>query len=1062
MANNAQFSTIQPLRLPIPPGPPQGAPPSMQMQFRPAVPLPVVPAQQSQPYNPATSQQFQHVGHTNIGIPSHSQQFHFSQPVQQLPARPGLPPPQAIPLAEVQANRPSISVSPLPLHNAQIPNNYVAGLNGPRMPLSSSYTFGASSVGQLQKSADASTLYQQTSQTNMSSFPAGGQPWLPTGLQSISSIVPTQQQQIGEQSSATTTVVLAATVESNPIEKLPSEWLEHTSRYGKKYYYNKKTKLSTWEKPLELMTPIERADASTDWKEHAGPEGRKYYYNKVTKQSKWKIPDELKLVREKVKMAFTGGTQAGKDAPPPPSPAAAPPPPPAAAVHSVVKSPPSDAVTLSSSAHGLVSSPNQVEPISSVVYAKSMTNSGQSSPVVPSMVTTNTIESQTPVETIMPTSDVSRSTKTSNILVPTATTQMSIVDIEADAGQDVVSSAEGVSTGVIEEAEKGKGSAWKINDAALGEKTVVQEPLVYDSKLEARSAFKALLESTNVGSDWTWDQAMRVIINDQRYGALRTLGERKQVFNEFVGQRKKQDAEERRARQKRALEDFRKMLEESEELTPSTRWRSYLLLCDVGVGFYFSNYDYLCSMSCKAIAIFEDDERFKAVERAKDREDLFEDYIEELEKKERAKALEERKWNRREYLNLLRSCDFITASSQWRKVQDRLEADERCSRLDKIGRLEIFQEYIRDLEREEEGHMKIRMEELRKAERKNRDDFRKLMEGHVVSGILTAETHWRDYCMKVKDVPAYLAVSSNTSGSTAKDLFEDVAEELQKQYLEDKARIKDTMKLRKIVLSSTWTLEDFKAAISEDITSPLSDTNLKCVFDELLERVKEKEEKEAKRRKRLADDFHDLLCTSKDLTSSFKWEDCKQLLEERQESWFIGEESLLRDVFDKYITELKEKAKEKERRRRDDKAKRERDAKDREKKKAKHSREKGREYESKHGKDGTHHDNAGKNESYVLENKRSGKDKDKQHRKRHVSYVDDLSASENEKDRSKNSHRHSSDRKKSKQMELWSTYDPDSEIRHKRHKKDHQNGSRRNDDSDEPKEGEFGEDGEIW
>ena len=25
---------------------------------------------------------------------------------------------------------------------------------------------------------------------------------------------------------------------------------------------------------------------------------------------------------------------------------------------------------------------------------------------------------------------------------------------------------------------------------------------------------------------------MRVIINDQRYGALRTLGERKQVFNE--------------------------------------------------------------------------------------------------------------------------------------------------------------------------------------------------------------------------------------------------------------------------------------------------------------------------------------------------------------------------------------------------------------------------------------------------------------------------------------------------------------------------------------------------
>ena len=33
----------------------------------------------------------------------------------------------------------------------------------------------------------------------------------------------------------------------------------------------------------------------------------------------------------------------------------------------------------------------------------------------------------------------------------------------------------------------------------------------------------------------------------------------------------------------------------------------------------------------------------------------------------------------------------------------------------------------------------------------------------------------------MKDLPAYVAVASNTSGSTPKDLFEDVAEELEKQ-----------------------------------------------------------------------------------------------------------------------------------------------------------------------------------------------------------------------------------------------------------------------------------------
>ncbi|PHU01638.1 Pre-mRNA-processing protein 40A [Capsicum chinense] len=183
--------------------------------------------------------------------------------------------------------------------------------------------------------------------------------------------------------------------------------------------------------------------------------------------------------------------------------------------------------------------------------------------------------------------------------------------------------------------------------------------------------------------------------------------------------------------------------------------------------------------------------------------------------REHAKALEEQKSNRVEYLEFLKSCDFIKAfflvelasvprlcfsipgdktsivpllltsfvqaSSQWRKVQDLLETDERCSRLEKIDCLEIFQEYIRDLDGEEEKQRKLQMEELRKAERKNRDEFRKLMEEHVAAGIVNAKTNWRDYCINIKDFAAYLVVSSITSGSTAKDLFTDVMDELEKQ-----------------------------------------------------------------------------------------------------------------------------------------------------------------------------------------------------------------------------------------------------------------------------------------
>lgn len=54
----------------------------------------------------------------------------------------------------------------------------------------------------------------------------------------------------------------------------------------------------------------------------------------------------------------------------------------------------------------------------------------------------------------------------------------------------------------------------------------------------------------------------------------------------------------------------------------------------------------------------------------------------------------------------------MQANSQWRKVQDRLEDDERCSRLEKIDRLLIFQDYIHVLEKEEEEKKKMQKVEV--------------------------------------------------------------------------------------------------------------------------------------------------------------------------------------------------------------------------------------------------------------------------------------------------------------------------------------------------------------
>ncbi|KAG4918909.1 hypothetical protein JHK85_057190 [Glycine max] len=943
MSNNPQYPGLQPLRPPIAGSldPPRNFVPPMPVQFRPAV-----PTQQSQQFISMPSQHYQHqpvgpggVPLIGVGIPPQNQQPQFSQPIQQLPPRPSpqLPPPsQAIPMPVARPNMHIPSESMMQQSDSQAhsqaPNGYTPGLGGPGMPLSSSYTFAPSTYGQVQANFNSTGQFQPVPQIHAL-----------TGSSSQSITTGATLQSNGGQPLVTTVMPLATIAQPQLTKNGPTDWIEHTSATGRTFYYNKKTKVSSWEKPFELMTPIEMTGF---WKYSIGFYLLKfitqkhmrleYYYNKITNESKWSIPEELKLAREQVEKAIVSGSrpEALLNSHPQPSPTPS----------ATEATPNTDNSTLPS--QGEPSSPVSVAP----VVTTSISNPQSEMPSGPSLSTSaNAItgakvdELEAPVNTVTPSDTCVGSDKAVVTDINTAVTPMN--DVNNDSAQDTLGSADRVP---VEDKEDGKNDliGEKSNDVAAETKAVEPEPPVYANKMEAKDAFKALLESVNVGSDWTWDR---------------------------VG---------------------------------------------------------------KAVSIFENDERFKAVERDRDRRDMFESFLEELLNKERAKVQEERKRNIMEYRKFLESCDFIKASTQWRKVQDRLEADERCSRLEKIDRLEIFQDYLRDLEKEEEEQKKIQKEEVRKTERKNREEFRKLMGEHIASGILTAKTHWRDYYTKVKDLHAYVAVASNTSGSTPKDLFEDVAEELEKQ----------------ITLSSTLTFEDFKSVLLKDIsTPPISDFNLKLVFDELLERVKEKEEKEAKKRKRLADDFFHLLHSTKDFTVSSKWEDCRPLVEDSQEFRSIGDESLCKELFEEYIAQLKEEAKENERKRKEERAKKEKDREERERRKGKQRKEKegGRE----RGKDEAHKKDKADSDSMELteiqtskENKRSEDDNRKQRKKRQSPVY------EMDKEKTKKSHGHGSDSKKSRRHASGHESD---EGRHKRHKRDH----RREGDLED---GEFGDDHEGY
>ncbi|XP_023731855.1 pre-mRNA-processing protein 40A [Lactuca sativa] len=742
--------------------------------------------------------------------PGQSQPPQFSQPHQQMspwprPSQPANATSSFIAPPMPYMQHPNMTCTSSS-QNSATTNTHLPGLTGPGAPLSSSFTFITSSFGHPQNAMNASSNQQAMNVPNV-------------------------------------------------FQEASSDWQEFIAADGRRYFYNKRTKMSSWEKPLELMTPVEKADSSTFWKEFTTAEGKRYYYNKETKQSKWTIPDELKMARE----------QAEKEA------------------------------------------------------SRSSQSLSSGSSVNDSCLTI-------PVVAVKPHSPVSPTVNDApSVLVNTSSSPKT--NLEITSSNDVANALDEASMQDIKEAKKDISDVGKVNVTLLEEKVMDAEPLLYANKKEAKLAFRSLLESANLEADWSWEQAMRVIINDKRYGALKTLGERKQAFNEYLVEKKKLEAEEKRLKLKKAKDEFMQMLEESKELTSSMRWS-------------------------KAIALFEDDKRYKAIERPSEREDLFQDYLVDLKKKERAKLQEEKRQNRLEYRHFLETCGFIKVDTQWRKVKDWLEDDERCSRLEKIDRLEIFQEYIRELEKEDDEQRKLKKEEIKKMERKNRDEFSKMMEEHVVSGMLTVNTQWVDYFQKVKESEAYHAVASNTSGATAKDLFEDVAEELEKKYHDDKTRVKDALKIKKVSVAATWTFKDFKDAIQDDIISPpLSDINLQLVFEDLLKRAKEKEKKEHKRRRNLAKDFTQLLDNIKEINASSTWEDCKQLFEESNVYRSIGDEKFCQVAFEEYVARLVEKGTDNKHKQEDEKMKREK-------------KEKGKDRERKHGQSPIDHRKSRKHVSH--------------------------------------------------------------------------------------------------
>ncbi|XP_062493774.1 pre-mRNA-processing factor 40 homolog A isoform X7 [Pezoporus occidentalis] len=624
---------------------------------------------------------------------------------------------------------------------------------------------------------------------------AAMQPTVPPGVNSMDAQVgvapPGTQTTHPVVCAAQQTTTTNSSVSEEHSKQKSSTWTEHKSPDGRTYYYNTETKQSTWEKPDDLKTPAEQLLSKCPWKEYKSDSGKPYYYNSQTKESRWAKPKELEDLEAMIK-AEENSTKTEESTPVISTPAAA------AEVTTTT------ATTAAETAAAVATT----TAASAATAAPEAETAASSSGVENESTGTGTAEEQ-----------------------GQATSTPAVQEQSAE-------SAANTDDSIKQEASADAALKKEDDDAQPVKKTYT-----WNTKEEAKQAFKELLKEKRVPSNASWEQAMKMIINDPRYSALAKLSEKKQAFNAYKVQTEKEEKEEARSKYKEAKESFQRFLENHEKMTSTTRYK-------------------------KAEQMFGEMEVWNAISE-RDRLEIYEDVLFFLSKKEKEQAKQLRKRNWEALKNILDNMANVTYCTTWSEAQQYLmdnptfAEDEELQNMDKEDALICFEEHIRALEKEEEEEKQKSLLRERRRQRKNRESFQLFLDELHEHGQLHSMSSWMELYPTISSDIRFTNMLGQP-GSTALDLFKFYVEDLKARYHDEKKIIKDILKDKGFVVEVNTSFEDFVTVISSTKRATTLDAgNIKLAFNSLLEkaeaREREREKEEARKMKRKESAFKSML-----------------------------------------------------------------------------------------------------------------------------------------------------------------------------------------------------------
>ncbi|XP_008557971.1 pre-mRNA-processing factor 40 homolog A isoform X1 [Microplitis demolitor] len=620
---------------------------------------------------------------------------------------------------------------------------------------------------------------------------------------------------------------------------------------------------------VAATVPAAAVAKKSDWSEHKAPDGRTYYYNATTKQSLWEKPDDLKTPNELLLSQCPWKEYKSENG--------------KVYYHNVITK------------ESRWTIPSELEELKNKIVADEVNAAATKSS------TPSAIEGDAPLPTTKSTSQdvggangksaieqaIAATLAAINIPTPPNTTATSTNSTTATTSTPAITKL------VAADEDSNNSAKGSANGAAsgAGSRTSTPEPkLQFKDKKEAIEAFKELLKERDVPSNATWEQAVKMIQNDPRYPQMKKLNERKQAFNAYKTQKLKEEREQERLRLKKAKEDLEQFLLDHDKMTSFTKY-------------------YKCE------EMFGNLEIWRAVGDA-DRRDIYEDVVFSLAKREKEEAKQMKKRNTKKLAQVLDTMTDVTYRTTWQEAQALLlqyspfAEDAHLLEMDKEDALLVFDNHIRQLEKDEEEEKEREKKRRKRQERKNRDGFISLLDELHEQGKLTSMSLWVElYPMLSADLR--FSTMLGQPGSTPLDLFKFYVEDLKSRFHDEKKIIREILRDKGFDVQVNTTFEEFATVVCEDRKSATLDAgNVKLTYNLLLEkaeaREKERIKEETKKFKKLEAAFKNLL-KSLPVDYQMNWEDdVRPTIEDSSDFKAVGSEAERLRIFKEYQHELEE------------------------------------------------------------------------------------------------------------------------------------------------------------